>query len=35
MKLLATSKQVLGLHHNTTKEIGTEFKEVIEVANED
>ena len=34
-KLLITSKQVLGPRHNTTKEIETEFEEVIEVANED
>jgi hypothetical protein len=34
-KLLITSKQVLGPHHNTTKEKETEFKEVIEVAIED
>jgi hypothetical protein len=31
-KLLATSKQVLGPHHNTTKKVESELKEVIEVA---
>jgi hypothetical protein len=31
-KLLATSKQVLGPHHNTTKKVESVLKEVIEVA---
>jgi hypothetical protein len=31
-KLLATSKQVLGPYHNTTKKVESELKEVIEVA---
>ena len=35
MKLLLTSKQVLGPHHNITKEIESELEEVIEVANKD
>jgi hypothetical protein len=31
-KLLAMSKQVLGPHHNTTKKVESELKEVIKVA---
>ena len=34
-KLLATSKQVLGPHHNITKEAESELEEVMEVANHD
>jgi hypothetical protein len=34
-KLLAMSKQVLGPHHNTTKEVTSVLKEVIKVANQD
>jgi hypothetical protein len=34
-KLLATSKQVLGPHHNTTKEVESVLKEVIQVANQE
>ena len=34
-KLLAVSKQVLGPHHNTTKEVTSVLKEVIKVANQD
>jgi hypothetical protein len=34
-KLLVTSKQVLGPHHNMTKEVESELEEVNEVANED
>ena len=34
-KLLATSKQVLGPHHKTTKEVESVLNEVIEVANQD
>jgi hypothetical protein len=33
-ELLATSKQVLGPHHNTTKNVETELKEII-VANQE
>ena len=35
IKLLATSKQVLGPHHKTTKEVESVLNEVIEVANQD
>jgi hypothetical protein len=35
MKLLAMSKQVLGPHHNTTKEVESVLKKVIEVANQE
>jgi hypothetical protein len=35
MKLLAMSKQVLGPHHNITKEVKMALDEVIEVANHD
>jgi hypothetical protein len=35
MKLLVTSKQVLGPHHNTTQEIDFVLKEVIKVANQE
>ena len=34
-KLLATSKQVLGPHHNTTKMVEKELKKVIEVADQE
>jgi hypothetical protein len=34
-KLLITSKQVLGPHHNKTKEVEKEFKKVVDVANHD
>jgi hypothetical protein len=34
-KLLATSKQVLGPHHNKTKEVEKELKKVIEVADKE
>jgi hypothetical protein len=34
-KLLATSKQVLGPHHNTTKDVESVLKEVIKVANQE
>jgi hypothetical protein len=34
-KLLVTSKQVLGPHHNTTTEVESSLKEVIEVANQE
>jgi hypothetical protein len=34
MKLLATSKQVLGPHHNITKEIQSTLKRVAEVSNQ-
>jgi hypothetical protein len=35
MKLLATSKQVLGPHHNITKEIESTLEQVVEVANQE
>jgi hypothetical protein len=35
MKLLVTSKQVLGSHHNTTKEVEKVLKKVIEVADQE
>jgi hypothetical protein len=36
MKLLAMSKQVFGPHHNTTKEVESVLKEVInKVANQE
>jgi hypothetical protein len=35
MKLLATSKQVLGPHHNTTKEVESVLKEVINAGNKE
>jgi hypothetical protein len=35
MKLLATSKQVLGPHHNTTKEVESALTLVIKVANQE
>jgi hypothetical protein len=34
-KLLVTSKQVLGSHHNTTKKVESELKKVVKVANHD
>jgi len=34
-KLLATSKQVFGPHHNTTKDVESVLKEVIKVANQE
>jgi hypothetical protein len=34
-KLLTTSKQVLGPHHNTTKDVEKELKKVVVVANQD
>ena len=34
-ELLATSKQVLGPHHNTTKKVEKELKKVIEVADQE
>jgi hypothetical protein len=34
-KLLATSKQVLGPHHNITKEVKMALDKIIEVANHD
>jgi hypothetical protein len=35
MKLLATSKQVLGPHHNTTKEVESVLKKVINAGNQE
>ena len=35
MKLLATSKQVLGPRHNTAKKVEKELKKVIEVADQE
>jgi tetratricopeptide (TPR) repeat protein len=35
MKLLAMSKQVLGPHHNTTKEVESVLKEVINAGNQE
>jgi hypothetical protein len=35
IKLLATSKQVFGPHHNTTKEVTSALTLVIQVANQD
>jgi hypothetical protein len=34
-KLLVTSKQVLGPHHNTTKKVESELTKIAEVANQD
>jgi hypothetical protein len=34
-KLLVTSKQVLGPHHNTTKKVESELIKIVEVANQD
>jgi hypothetical protein len=34
-KLLVTSKQVLGPHHNTTKKVESELTKIVEVANQD
>jgi hypothetical protein len=34
-KLLVTSKQVLGPHHNTTKKVESELTKIVEVASQD